>query len=172
MNIGWTDTTLLFLCLCPCLSGKFAWARERLLGGKQAEHFPVHICRAHRGGKILKEGCLMSYGRASHFLASVPLAAPVPMPRLIKAGVERKQELSGEGERWGICPCTRLPPGRRMWNTVLLGARIVCVGVDLHFVKKNEIRGLVSTSLQFYYLQGPLPSCDALCNSLTHLQSM
>lgn len=99
MNIGWTDTTLLFLCLCPRLSGKFAWARERLLGGKQAEHFPVHICRAHRGGKILKEGCLMSYGQASHFLASVPLAAPVLMPRLIKPGVERKQELSGEGER-------------------------------------------------------------------------
>lgn len=38
---------------------------------------------------------------------------------------------------------------------VLLRACIVCVGVDLHFVKKNGIRGLVSTSLQFYYLQGP-----------------
>jgi len=55
---------------------------------------------------------------------------------------------------------------------VLLRARIVCVGVDLHFVKENEIRGPVSTSLQFYYLQEPLPSCDALRNSLTHLQSM
>lgn len=28
------------------------------------------------------------------------------------------------------------------------------MGVDLHFVKKNDIRGLVSTSLQFYYCKG------------------
>lgn len=65
-----------------------------------------------------------------------------------------------------------LPLCLRTWNTVLPQACIVCVGVDLHFVKENEIGGPVSTSLQFYYLQEPLLSCDALRNSLTHLQSM
>ena len=78
-------------------SGKFAWTRERLLEGKQAERFPAHSCRAHRGGQILKEGCPMHYGQASHFLTSVPLPAPVPMPRPIKSGVEMKHKLGGEG---------------------------------------------------------------------------
>lgn len=156
--MGWTDTTLLFLCSCPCLPGKFAWTHERLLGGNQAEHFPVHICRAHRGGKILRAGCLMSYGQQATSWPQCPGSS-----------------LGWEWSRSSLqqeLPLHQLPPGHRMWNTVLLRARIVRVGVDLHFVKKNDIRGLVSTSLQFYYLQGPLPSCDALRNSLTHLQSM
>lgn len=40
----------------------------------------------------------MGHGWASHFLASVALAAPVPMPRLVRAGVEMEQEVRAGGE--------------------------------------------------------------------------
>lgn len=45
---------------------KFSWRHEQLLEGKQAEHFPAHICKAHGGGQILKEDCPVSYmGKAT-----------------------------------------------------------------------------------------------------------
>lgn len=156
--------THVYVSTCASV-GKFSWRYQ--LEGKQAECFPAHICKAHGGGQILKEDCPVSYGWAKPLPYLSGSASTMQMPRLIKSGVEMKHELSGEEAWQGSCPQqVWVPPHRRMWNTVLLQAHIVCVGVDLHFVKENEIRGPVSTSLQFYYLQEPLPSCDALRNSL------
>lgn len=154
-------------------SGKFAWTHERMLAGKQAEHFPVYICKDHGVDRFSRKAAQWFVDEPAtsspQWLCQHQCWCPSWSNLVWKwstSAVEKEcGEVAAPQQGW-------LPPHRRTWNTVLPQAYIVCVGVDLHFVKENEIRGPVSTSLQFYYLQEPLPSCDALRNSLTHLQSM
>lgn len=176
LHISWTEVPLLFLVLMPRPAavhpaGSLPGHVEECLKESRLSAFQLISCKTHRGGQMLQGNCPTGYEPAALFLTS---ASPPTQWRHWSDSVWKPSTSPVEKEHGqaAASPGGWLPPFCRMWNTVLLRACIVCVGVDLHFVKENEIRGLVSTSLQFYYLQESLPSCDVLRNSLTHLQSM